>query len=136
VGEIQVNYLAVLSVGILSYLLGTVWFSRVFFAKQWRESLGKTENEISSQMKPGIFVLTFISWTITAYILGVIVHYSKASTFGYGMLAGFLCWFGFFACITLFMTLFAGRPIKLWLINSGYALTALTIGGGILAIWR
>ena len=135
-GEIEVNYLAVLTVGIISYLLGAIWYSRILFAKQWRESLGKTENEISSQLKPAVFVLTFVSWTVTAYILGVFIHYSKASTFGYGMLAGFLCWFGFFACITLFMALFAQRPIKLWLINSGYALVALCIGGGILAIWR
>jgi hypothetical protein len=32
------------------------------------------------------------------------------------------------------MILFAGRPLKLWLINSGYALIALCFGGGILAI--
>ena len=45
-GEIQINYLAVLAAGVFSYLLGTIWYSPKLFAKQWREAVGKTENEI------------------------------------------------------------------------------------------
>jgi len=136
VGEIQINYLAVLAAGVFSYLLGTIWYSGKLFAKPWREAVGKTESEIRMSLKPVIYVITFVCWIIASYVLAVFVHYSKAGTFGYGMLAGFLCWFGFIACISLFMILFSGRPLKLWLINSGYTLIAFLIGGGIIAAWR
>ena len=134
--EINVNYLAVISVGVFSYLLGTLWYSKILFANQWRSAVGTTESEFRMTVKPGIFVLTFVSWIIAAYVLAVFVHYSKSATFWYGMLVGFLCWFGFVACISLFQMLFARRPLKLWIINSAYALIALMIGGGILAVWK
>ena len=134
--EIHVNYTAILTVGILSYILGTLWYSRLLFGRRWRESIGKTESEYRNNVKPWIYVLTFICWLIAAYVLSVFIHYSGASTFGYGMLAGFLCWFGFVACISLFQILFAGRTLSLWLINSGYTLISLIFGGGILAVWR
>jgi len=134
--EIHVNYPAIITVGILSYILGTLWYSRLLFGRRWRESIGKTESEYRNNVKPWIYVLTFICWLIAAYVLSVFIHYCGASTFGYGMLAGFLCWFGFVACISLFQILFAGRTLSLWLINSGYTLLSLIFGGGILAVWR
>jgi fatty acid desaturase len=134
--EIHVNYPAIIVVGVVSYLLGTIWYSKFLFGKRWQESVGKSESEFRNNLKPVTYVLTFICWLIAGYVLSLFVHFSGASTFGYGMLAGFLCWFGFVACLSLFQLLFAGRPITLWLINSGYTFFAMILGGGILAIWK
>ena len=60
--EIHVNYPAILTVGILSYILGTLWYSRLLFGRRWRESIGKTESEYRNNVKPWIYVLTFICW--------------------------------------------------------------------------
>ena len=133
---IHVNYLAIITVGVFAYILGTLWYSRFLFGRQWRSAVGTTENEFRMTIKPGIFVITFVSWLIAAYVLAVVVHYSKASGFMYGVIVGFLCWFGFVACLSLFQMLFARRPLILWVINSGYAFFALLIGGGILAVWK
>jgi hypothetical protein len=134
--EIHVNYIAILVVGIFSFVLGAVWYSQPLFAKQWMSSIGKTEEQLKDGASAMTYVITFVVWMIASYVLAVIVHYSGASTFGYGMLAGFLCWFGFFASLSLMMILFEQKTLKLWLINSGYVLVALLIGGGILAVWR
>jgi len=78
VGEIQINYFAVLAAGVFSYLLGTIWYSPKLFAKHWKEAVGKTENEIRMSLKPVIYVITFVCWIIASYVLAVFVHYSKA----------------------------------------------------------
>lgn len=134
--EIYVNYIAILVVGVISFLLGALWYSPPLFAKQWMNAIGKTEEELKSGASAMTYVITFVVWIIATYVLAVFVHYSGASTFGYGMLAGFLCWFGFFASLSLIMSLFEQKPKQLWLINNSYILVALLISGGILAIWR
>jgi Protein of unknown function (DUF1761) len=134
--EIHINYPAIVLTGIISYILGTFWYSTLLFGKKWRESVGKSESEFRNSIKPVIYVLTFICWLVAEYVLSVFIHYSDASNFGYGMLSGFLCWFGFVACLSLFQLLFAGRPIVLWIINSGYTFVAMVLSGGILAIWK
>ncbi len=134
--RIHVSYPAIVTVGIVSYLLGSLWYSKFLFGKKWRQSIGKTESEYQYMIKPWIYVLTFICLLIAEYVLSIFIQFSGASTLWYGILAGFLCWFGFVACISLFQILFAGRPFSLWLINSGYSLLAMIFGGGIFAIWR
>jgi hypothetical protein len=134
--EIHVNYGAIVTSGVISYILGTLWYSKFLFGEKWRSIIGRSGSEFRNSTKPFTYVLTFICWLVAEYVLSVFIHYCGASTFWYGMLAGFLCWFGFVACLTLFQLLFAGRPVTLWFINSGYTLVALTFGGGIIAIWK
>lgn len=132
--DIQVNYLAILVVGIISYLLGALLYSPVLFAKYWMNAIGKTEEDLKGGASPITYVLTFVIWVVTLYVLSFFIHYSGASTFGYGMLAGFLCWFGFYALLSLMMNLFEQKPKQLWLINVGYLLLAFLISGGFLSI--
>ena len=134
--DIQVNYLAILVVGIISYLLGALWYSPPLFAKQWMNAIGKTEKDLKDGASATTYVITFVVWIISSYLLAVFVHYSGASSFGHGMLAGFLCWFGFYALLSLMMSLFEQKPKQLWLINASYVLVAQLISGGILAIWK
>jgi len=134
--DIHVNYLAILVVGIFSYLLGALWYSPVLFAKQWMNAIGKTEEDLKGGASAMTYVITFVVWVISSYVLAVFIHYSGASSFGYGMLAGFLCWFGFYALLSLMMSLFEQKPKQLWLINASYVLVAFLISGGILAMWR
>jgi uncharacterized membrane protein required for colicin V production len=134
--DIQVNYLAILVVGIISYLLGALWYSSLLFAKLWMNAIGKTEADLKGGASAITYVITFVVWVVTMYVLSVFIHYSGASTFGYGMLAGFLCWFGFYALLSLMMNLFEQKPKQLWLINVSYVLVAFLISGGIIAVWK
>ncbi len=86
--EIHVNYIAILVVGVFSFILGAVWYSPPLFAKQWMNAIDKTEEELKSGASAMTYVITFVVWIVATYVLAVFVHYSGASTFGYGMLAG------------------------------------------------
>lgn len=138
--EIHVNYIAILVVGVISFFIGAFWYSPLLFAKHWIKATGKTQEEIKKGSGATAYVLTFVAWLITSYVLAVIIDYSvdvySTPQFLYGILAAFLCWFGFVAAISLIHNLFAQRPTVLWLIDSGYVLMALLISGAILAEWR
>jgi hypothetical protein len=138
--EIQVNYIAILVAAVVSFFIGALWYSPLLFAKQWVKATGKSEEEIAEGSSTFAYILTFIAWLIATYVLAVIIDYGvnlySSPQFLYGMLAAFLCWFGFVAAISLVHSLFAQRPTALWLIDSGYVLVAFLISGAILAEWR
>ena len=138
--RIHVNYLAILVIAVISFLIGALWYSPMLFRKRWIKAVGKSGEELKKNSKPITYVLAFIAWCITSYVLAVMIDYAvdvfSTPAFLYGMLAAFLCWFGFVAAISLIHNLFAQRSITLWLINSGYILVSLLIGGSIIAEWR
>lgn len=138
--QIQVNYLAILLAAIISFLVGIIWYSPFIFGKRRMKEAGKSEEELKNSSRPIIYVLTFIAWCISSYVLAVMIDYAvdvfSKPAFLYGMLASFLCWFGFAAALSLVHNLSANRFSVLWLIDSGYTLVAMLISGAILAEWR
>jgi len=138
--RIHVNYLAILISALISFSIGAVWYLPSLFGKRWMKEVGKSEEELKKSSKPIVYVLTFIAWCISSYVLAVIIDYAvdvfSKPSFLFGMLAAFLCWFGFVAALSLIHNLFAQRSSVLWLIDSGYILVAMLISGAILAEWR
>ena len=138
--EIHVNYISILVAAVVSFFMGALWYSPLLFAGQWVKATGKTKEEIAKGSGTFAYVLTFIAWLIAIYVLAVVIDYSvdlnSSPQFLYGILAAFLCWFGFVAAISLILNLFAQRSIILWFIDSGYVLVAFLISGAILAEWR
>jgi len=138
--EIHVNYISILVAAVISFFIGALWYSPLLFARQWVKATGKTKEEIAKGSSTFAYVLTFIAWLIAIYVLAVVIDYSvgldSSPQFLYGILAAFLCWFGFVAAISLIHHLFAQRSIILWFIDSGYVLVSLLVSGAILAEWR
>lgn len=138
--EIHVNYISILVAAVVSFFIGALWYSPLLFARQWAKATGKTKEEIAKGSSTYAYVLAFFAWLIATYVLAVVIDYgvdfNSSPQFLYGILAAFLCWFGFVAAISLIHNLFAQRSIILWLIDSGYVLVAFLISGAILAEWR
>jgi hypothetical protein len=138
--EINVNYISILVAAAVSFFIGAVWYSPLLFAKTWIKAAGKTIEDLKSGAGTPAYLISFVAWLIACYVLAVFVDYgvdlNSSPQFLYGILAGFLCWFGFVAAISLIHNLFAQRPAALWLIDAGYVLVAFLISGIILAEWR
>jgi hypothetical protein len=138
--QIYVNYLAILITAVISFSIGVIWYSPLIFGKNWLKEVGKTKEDLKIDSKPFIYVLSFIAWCISSYVLAVIIDYavdvfSKPALL-FGILTAFLCWFGFVAALSLIHNLFTQRSTILWLIDTGYILVAMLISGAILAEWR
>ena len=138
--EIHVNYIAILVAAVVSFFIGALWYSPLLFAKRWIKATCKTEEDLKGGDGTTPYIISFVAWLIATYVLAVFIDYgvdlNSSPQFLYGMLAAFLCWFGFVAAISLIHNLFAQRPTALWFIDSGYILVAFLISGIILAEWR
>ena len=131
---VDINYGAVLIAGLVNMLLGSLWYSKGLFGKEWAKLTGRKMEEM--QGAGSGYVITTIGALVQAWILAHFVVYAGSNTFGEGVVTAFWLWLAFVAVVMATNIVFEGRPWKLWKINSGYFLLVLVINGGILAVWR
>lgn len=129
----QPNWLAVLVVTIVKFILGFVWYG-LAFGKQWQALTGQSEAGMKKGM-PKAIVTDLITTFIMAWVLAHAVHYAGAATWATGAMVGFFNWLGFVGALSLAGMVYEKRPIKLWVINNAYQLIALLIMGAVLAAW-
>lgn len=137
--QVPINFWAVLVSALVSMAIGAGWYSPILFAKPWMKLVGKTEESMKQtapQKMAAMYIATFASFLVMAYILAHFVVYTQSKTVLDGLQTGWWSWLGFVATTSLINSLFAGRPWKLYLIDVGYFLVSLLGMGIILAVWR
>lgn len=130
------NPWAILTGGVVFWLLGAAWYSPVVFAKSWMALLGMKKTE---GRRPGMLLAltaSLICDVAITFILAHLIMWSNANSFGWGAFIGALAWLGFIAAPTLPQGMYEGRPFKLFAINAGYWLVGLALVGGMLAVWH
>ncbi len=140
---VPINYWAVLLCGIVSIVLGFVWYGPLF-GKLWMSLSGQTAERIEAAKAEGKgkmyrgYALAFIGALVMAYVLAHSLVFGNAylgtSGISGGLMVGFWNWLGFIAPVTLGMVLWDGKPWKLWFLNNAYQLLLLLIMGVILSV--
>ena len=97
---VPINYLAVLLCGIVSMVLGFVWYGALF-GKTWVRLSGMNPNELTEAKKRGMMVgylLSFVGSLVMADVLAHVLIFSSAymnvSGLYAGLAAGFWSWLG------------------------------------------
>ena|SRR3989338_5116441 len=142
---IPINYLAVLSCGVISMVLGFLWYGPLF-GKLWMSLSGMSLERIEAAKGGGSlkmwkgYTLSFVGSLVMAYVLAHALvfasSYLDASGISAGLTAGFWNWLGFIAPVTLGGVLWEGKTWKLWVLNNAYQLLLLLIMGVVLALWQ
>jgi len=135
-----VNLWAVLGSAAATMVIGFLWYSPFLFAKPWMLAMGYdpadkakvAEMQKSAGPKYGI---SFLASLLSAFVLGKIIYNLSISTALYGMKVGFGVWLAFVMTVQLTDKLFTNRPLKLFLINTGYQLACYLAMGAILGKW-
>ena len=135
-----VNLWSVLAAAVATMILGFLWYSPVLFAKPWTLAMGYDPNDKAKmdEMRKGagkLYGITFVASLISAFVLAKIIDVTTVTAVLYGMKIGFAVWLGFVTTVQLTSTLFKKRPIKLYLIDTGYQLVCYLVMGAILAKW-
>ena len=135
-----INLLSVLAAAIATMILGFLWYSPFLFAKPWTLAMGYDMNDKAKmdEMRKGagkLYGITFVVSLISAFVLAKIIDVTTVNSALYGMKIGFAVWLGFVSTVQLTSTLFKRRPIKLYLIDTGYQLVCYLVMGAILAKW-
>lgn len=126
----ELNYLAIVLAALSTFLLGGLWYSPAVFGKAWMKENGFTEESLKGGNMAKIFGLAFILALISAINLAMFMGPEKDVSMGaaYGFAAGF-------GWVTTFVGthyLFERKSFKLFLINAGYSIVALTVMGVII----
>ena len=135
-----VNLWSVLAAAVATMILGFLWYSPLLFAKPWTLAMGYDPNDKAKmdEMRKGagkLYGITFVASLISAFVLAKIIDVTTVNAALYGMKIGFAVWLGFVTTVQLTSTLFKRRPIKLYLIDTGYQLVCCLLMGAILAKW-
>ena len=135
-----VNLWSVLVAAVATMILGFLWYSPLLFAKPWTLAMGYDPNDKAKmdEMRKGagkLYGITFVAILISAFVLAKIIDVTTVNAVLYGMKIGFAVWLGFVTTVQLTSTLFKRRPIKLYLIDTGYQLVCYLLMGAILAKW-
>jgi hypothetical protein len=130
----ELNYLAIIVASLSTFLIGGLWYSPAVFGNSWMKENGFTEEEMKNanmlKMYGFAFVLSLISSINLAMFLG------PESNPAMGAVWGFAAGFGWVATFVGMHYLFERRSFKLFLINAGYSVVAMTVMGVILAAWK
>jgi uncharacterized protein DUF1761 len=136
----DVNLWAVLAAAVASMIIGFVWYSPVLFAKPWMLAMGYDPDDkarIAEMQKTAgpKYGISFLASLLTAFVLGKFMIHFGISTYFYGAKVGFEVWIAFVLTVQLTDKLFSNRPLKLFMINTGFQLVCYLVIGAILGKW-
>lgn len=129
----QVNFFAVLIAALSSFALGGIWYSPLLFQRIWMEACGLTELDLKAINPKRVFIGSFLLSFFIALSLSLFV--GPTPSLGVSVGAAFIigvCWVSSAYGITY---LFEQRPLKLFLVNSGYHILQFTLMGLVLGLW-
>lgn len=132
--DFQLNYFAILVAALSTFMIGGLWYSPAVFGKAWMKENGFTDENMKGRNMVKIFGTAFILGLIAAVNLAMFIGSENDPAMG--ALWGFLAGAGWVATFIGTHYVFENRSLRLFLINAGYSIVALTVMGVILAAWK
>lgn len=135
---VNVNESTVLIASLLVMILGALWYSPLMFGRIWMRLAGIDEKKIATTKRDGMlrsYVLAFLGTILMIYVVAHFILYLKISSIGEAFQFAFWIWVGLIAPVHLGTVLWEGKPVALYLINTGYYLAALLVASPILSLW-
>ncbi|HEX2861374.1 MAG TPA: DUF1761 domain-containing protein [Lacunisphaera sp.] len=136
---LTLNPVEVLTVAVIGFLLGWLWYSPLLFAKPWMKEMKITEEQMKASAQKGMarfFILAFLFTLLSTFGLAAFLNAHRPTWWGGGALVG-----GFFGlCVVGARLLNSGvweqRSGRLLAINVGHEVALFAVQGTILAVWR
>ncbi|NJM26381.1 MAG: DUF1761 domain-containing protein [Bacteroidia bacterium] len=128
------NYWAIIVSTLSTFLIGGIWYSPALFGKAWMRENGFTEEFLKKGNMVKIFGLALVLGFIASINLAMFLGPNMGV--GMGAMYGFFTGFGWVATFVGTHYLFERKSFKLFLINAGYSVVALTVMGIIIGAWQ
>lgn len=143
----HLNVLAIFVSAIACMVLGFLWYSPLLFANPWMKAMGYDPKDKAAleKLQKGaakMYSLAFVASLISAGVLAKVlfaIGYGPDVPFNqtsYSIQIAAVIWFGFVMTVQLTNTLFGMKPMKLFMIDTGYQLVCYITMGAILGAWR
>jgi ABC-type multidrug transport system permease subunit len=132
----SINPLAVATAAVISFIVGSLWYSPFLFGRHWAKLAGIKKRKKGMQYGWGRFLVYFIGMLVTSFVLAHILLFTASTTVAEALVVSFWIWLGFVAPITLGGILWEKKPITLFVLNNAYNLLSLAIISTVLTTWR
>ncbi len=134
--SVDINWWAVIVAALVNMVVGSIWYSKGAFGKEWAKLTGRKLEQMSGGGSG--YAVAAVGALLQSWILAHFVVYASGGTLAFwrGLVTGFWIWVAFVAVVSAVHLVFEGRSWMLWKINAGYFLVVLLINGGLLAAWR
>ena len=130
----NLNWLAIIVAAVSAFVLGSLWYSPLMFARRWMKETGITEESTKNINMTKIFSLAFLLSLIAAFFLALFIGPDAGGIFG--TTAGFMAGLGWVFTFMGISYLFEARSMAHFLINSLYSVASLTLMGFIIGVWQ
>jgi len=138
----ELNWIAIAIGFVVFFVVGAIWFGPKTFYPAWVRLMGLTPEEnqgLGHHGMPFVFGLTALGALVQVVALASIIHFVEAASGPLGplggALAGLLVGIGITAAGSLSHRLFSGQGIRVWLIEVGGDIVALTLAGLVIGIF-
>ena len=126
----RINHLAVLIAAVAFYAWSAVWY--IALSGPWVKYTG-----ITGATAPSTYIESFVLAIILGYVVAIALADSEnPNMVRHGVEFGVFMGAGIWALNLLNLTLYEGRPLGLWLIDSGHVIIGLAIMGAIVGGMR
>ncbi|MFM6968309.1 MAG: DUF1761 domain-containing protein [Microbacteriaceae bacterium] len=146
---LNINWLAVFVASLSSFVIGAIWFGPKTFYPVWMKALGRKwpaeRVEMSGAETALLFGGTYLAALVQVVSLAVVIGFARVLAPGFGIgtgaAFGFFLSVGFGAFASLSHRLFGqadhkgANALKVWLIEVGQDVLAVTVAGAILGAW-
>lgn len=133
------NYVAVLVVAAIGFLLGWLWYSPALFAKPWMAEMKLTEEKMKECMKGGMAkycVQGFVYTLVSTFGLAVLIQAHGSENWLKGAEFGAFVGLVVIGGQMLNCGVWEQRSGKLQAINLGHIVVLFAVQGAILGVWR
>lgn len=134
----QINYLAVLVAGMVTFFMGGMWYMPLF-GKMWIRLHGYSEEkvkEMQAKMKPIVFFGGMIaSYLVVAFVVSLLVVGLNLTQIQEGVLLGIFLWLAT-AAIALTGQLASARHYGIYAIDAAFYFVFLIFMSVLLTLWR
>ncbi len=116
-------------------VLGFVWYLPQVMGNIWMKENNLKAEELNGS-DPIPYVISFVSFTVMAFVLAWILKATSAETLMSALRVSLGVWAGFNLAPTLTNYLFSKRSWRAVLVDSGYALVTTLVFAVVLWAWR
>lgn len=135
----SINLLAVLVAAITNIALGMYWYSPAGFSKQWIHDAGLDEEKMKKggqKMMMAAMFFGLLTSLIMSYVLAITLQAFGVETITEALQVAVMMWLGFIATVGFGVVIWEMKPVRLFIITSGFWLISLGIMSAILTVWR
>ena len=130
------EFINVLVAAAAAFALGAVWYG--VLAEPWMQAAGirrGPDGKPAGGQNPFLFATTFFPQLVVAGMMRHVFALSGIGSLGAGLIAGFGIGLFFISPWIAINNLYGQRPVKLSLIDGGYATLGCAVMGAVLAIF-